>query len=198
MILNRNKRGTAITESEAGRAILRRMLATADVVLENFRPAPWKNSASATTHCVRPTRAHILPAHRLRDHRSVCRSRRFRSHRPGMSGLMSLTGEGRPPAVKVGVPITDMTLHLAWLRFSRLCAPPQDARARSRGIAARGWHSAYRLAKRDLLRHRASPGRSARRTLSALTGDPDRDGWINVAPQPGELLRLIEVIAPPI
>jgi len=39
MILNRNKRGTAINlKSEAGRSLLRRMLATADVLIENFRP----------------------------------------------------------------------------------------------------------------------------------------------------------------
>ena len=41
MILNRNKRGVSINlKSAAGKAVLAKMLASADVLIENYRPRP--------------------------------------------------------------------------------------------------------------------------------------------------------------
>ena len=46
--LARNKKCVTLDlKSERGRELLRDLVATADVFIENFRPAPWKNGAWA-------------------------------------------------------------------------------------------------------------------------------------------------------
>lgn len=112
MIINRNKRGIAIDAKQpAGAEVLRKLIASADVVLENFRPGTLAKMG--------------LSYEELRlNHPGLiyCTITGFGTDGPyaqragydliaqGMSGLMSLTGEGpgRPP-VKVGVPVGDVT-----------------------------------------------------------------------------------------
>lgn len=112
MIINRNKRGIAVdAKQEAGRKLLRRLIASADVVLENYRPGTLKKMGLSYEELRELNPALIY-----------CTITGFGSHGPyaqragydliaqGMSGLMALTGEGpgRPP-VKVGVPVGDVT-----------------------------------------------------------------------------------------
>ena len=48
--LNRNKRSVTINlKTEAGRSELKRLAASADVLVENFAPARWRAGASPTT-----------------------------------------------------------------------------------------------------------------------------------------------------
>lgn len=112
MIVNRNKRGVAVDlKAAAGRDVMMRMIEHADVVLENYRPGTMEKLGLA------------FDALQARNPALVyCKISGFGmtgpySQRPGydlitqgMSGLMSLTGEGpdRPP-VKVGVPVGDVT-----------------------------------------------------------------------------------------
>ena len=58
MMMNRNKRGIALDlKTAGGRRVFARLLEGADVVVENYRPAPWPGSASITRSCARTIRA---------------------------------------------------------------------------------------------------------------------------------------------
>lgn len=111
MMMNRNKRGIAIDlKSAQGRGILERLVARADVLIENYRHDTLDKLG--------------LGYDRLRQINPgliYCAISGFGRSGPyatqggfdlvaqGMSGLMAITGEaeGRPP-VKVGAPITDI------------------------------------------------------------------------------------------
>lgn len=112
LMMNRNKRGMAIDlKHEKGKAIARRLLRTADVAIENFRQGTMERLG--------------LGYEEMRKDNPVliyCEVSGFGRTGPyadrggydliaqGMSGLMSITGEGpgRPP-VKCGAPMTDIT-----------------------------------------------------------------------------------------
>jgi crotonobetainyl-CoA:carnitine CoA-transferase CaiB-like acyl-CoA transferase len=56
--INRNKRSIGLDfASEGGRAVLMKMLQSADVLIENFKPGSSTNGASATTCCARNFRS---------------------------------------------------------------------------------------------------------------------------------------------
>ena len=112
MMMNRNKRGIAVDlKSDGGKAVLRRLLSTADVVIENYRRGTMERFGLGYETLKRDNPSLIY-----------CEISGFGRTGPyaerggfdliaqGMSGLMSITGEapGRPP-VKVGAPITDIT-----------------------------------------------------------------------------------------
>ncbi len=112
MIVNRNKRGIAVDlKTDDGKGILRRLLATADVVIENYRRGTMerlglgyetlRQNNSGLIYCEISGFGRTGP---YRDRGG------FDLIAQGMSGLMSITGEGpgRPP-VKVGAPVTDIT-----------------------------------------------------------------------------------------
>ncbi len=112
LMMNRNKRGMAVDlKHEKGKAIARRLLRTADVAIENFRKGTMERLG--------------LGYEEMRKDNPVliyCEVSGFGRTGPyadrggydliaqGMSGLMSITGEGpgRPP-VKCGAPMTDIT-----------------------------------------------------------------------------------------
>jgi formyl-CoA transferase/CoA:oxalate CoA-transferase len=107
---NRGKRSLALdVKSEAGRAVLARLLETADVLVENFRPGVLAALGFAP--------AELLARHpRL----VVCSISGFGAtgpyaERPGfdpiaqaMSGLMSLTGTEESGPTRVGIAISDL------------------------------------------------------------------------------------------
>ena len=112
MMMNRNKRGIAVDlKSEAGRDVVRRLLEGADVVIENYRQGTMERFGLGYETLARANPGLIY-----------CEISGFGRTGPyaeragfdliaqGMSGLMSITGEGpgRPP-VKVGAPVTDIT-----------------------------------------------------------------------------------------
>ncbi len=60
MMMNRNKRGIAVNlKHEQGKAVVRRLLRDADVVIENYRrdTIPWRGWGSDTRCCRRATPA---------------------------------------------------------------------------------------------------------------------------------------------
>lgn len=112
MILNRGKRGLALDiKKPAGKEVLMRLLKDADALLENFRPGTMEKLGFGYETLKRHNPKLIY-----------CQITGFGNTGPyaerpgldliaqGMSGLMSLTGEGpgRPP-VKAGVPVADVT-----------------------------------------------------------------------------------------
>ncbi len=108
--VNRGKRGIVVDlKAPRGVAIVRGLAATADVLVENYRPGVMAklglDYATLRSECPRLIYASISgygqtgPASGKGGFDLVAQ---------GVSGLMSVTGEpGRPP-VKVGVPVTDL------------------------------------------------------------------------------------------
>ncbi|CAN5228005.1 CoA transferase [soil metagenome] len=108
--LNRNKRSLALDlKRDGGKALLRRLAATADVIVENLRPGTMRDLG-------------LAPEDLLRENARLvyCAVTGWGQDGPyaqepaldiivqGMSGLMSVTGEEGGPPVKVGVSVSDL------------------------------------------------------------------------------------------
>ena len=112
LMMNRNKRGFAVdTSSEAGRAALKRLALSGDVFIENYRKGAMEHFGLGHDDLVRakPSLVYCSLSGFGRTGPYADRGG-FDLIAQGMSGLMSITGEGpgRPP-VKVGAPVTDIT-----------------------------------------------------------------------------------------
>lgn len=112
MMMNRNKRGIVIDlKSEDGKAALRRMLESADVVIENYRMGTMEKLGLGYEELKK-----VNPGLIYCEISGFGRTGPYASRggfdliAQGMSGLMSITGEGpgRPP-VKSGAPVSDIT-----------------------------------------------------------------------------------------
>ena len=108
--LHRNKRGMTLNLKEPeGVAILKRLVATADVVVENFRPDVKHRLGIdyAALSAVNPRLVYASISGFGQDGPYADRPG-FDQIAQGMGGLMSITGEpGRGP-MRVGIPIADL------------------------------------------------------------------------------------------
>ena len=127
MMVNRNKRGIVLNLKD-GRAvaILKRMLATADVVLENYRKGTMERLGLGYEE-LRRENPGLIYAEISGFGRTGPYAERggFDLIAQGLSGLMAITGQwpGRPP-VTVGAPASAITAGpLSALRVSRVCRP---------------------------------------------------------------------------
>ena len=206
MILNRNKRGTAINlKSESGKAVLQKMLRTADVVIENYRPGTMERLGLGYESLRQQNRGLIY-----------CQITGFGRTGPyaeragfdliaqGMSGLMSVTGEGqgRPP-IKAGVPVGDISAGMlaamgilaAYIhRLKTGEGQLVDTSLLEASVINTYWVSAIFLATG------VSPGAigSAHPMSAPYQAIPTADGWINIgAANQANWLRLVEVIDMP-
>ncbi|MFQ5755076.1 MAG: CaiB/BaiF CoA transferase family protein [Acidiferrobacterales bacterium] len=112
LIMNRNKRGIAVDlKRDAGRELGRRLIADANIVIENFRKGTM-DRLGLGYDALRATNPGVVYCEVSGFGRTGPYSDRggFDLIAQGMSGLMSITGEGpgRPP-VKCGAPMTDIT-----------------------------------------------------------------------------------------
>ena len=206
LMMNRNKRGVALDlKTEGGKQVLRRLLADADVVTENYRAGTMAKMGFG------------YDALKVENPRLIyCSISGFGRTGPyadrggfdlvaqGMSGLMSITGEGpgRPP-VKVGAPVTDITAGLlgcmgilAALNHRHMTGRGQmvDTSLFEAGITHTYWQSAIAFASGVA----PQPMGSAHPLNAPYQAFQTADGWITVgaANQPN-WLRLIEVLEAP-
>jgi len=112
MMMNRNKRGIALDlKSDGGREAFKALLAKADVVIENYRADTMEKLGLGyeTLKAINPGLIYCEISGFGRTGPYAMRGG-FDLIAQGMSGLMSITGEGpgRPP-VKPGAPIADIT-----------------------------------------------------------------------------------------
>ena len=112
LMMNRNKRGIALDlKTEAGRGALLRLLDGADVLIENYRKGALDRMGLgfAALHERNPRLIYCSISGFGRTGPYADRGG-FDLIAQGMSGVMSVTGEGpdRPP-VKVGPPVTDIS-----------------------------------------------------------------------------------------
>jgi formyl-CoA transferase len=135
LAVNRNKRAISLDlKQPAGVAVLRRLAATADVLVENYRPgvAARLGVDYETLSALNPRLVYCSISGFGQTGPYAARGG-FDLIAQGMSGIMSATGaEGGPP-VKVGVPITDLGAGL-FAVFGILCA------LRARRVTGRGQH----------------------------------------------------------
>ncbi|MEB3223883.1 MAG: CoA transferase [Candidatus Sericytochromatia bacterium] len=109
--INRNKRSVVLDlKSDAGREALEALIATADVLIENFSPGVMARLGFAPEA--------LLARHPRLVIASISGFGQAGPHRDrpafdlvlqGMGGLMSLTGAPGGPPTRVGVPIADLT-----------------------------------------------------------------------------------------
>jgi crotonobetainyl-CoA:carnitine CoA-transferase CaiB-like acyl-CoA transferase len=112
MMMNRNKRGVAINlKTENGRSIARRLLADADVAIENYRKGTMERLGLGYQE-VKRFNPGIIYAELSGFGRTGPYAERagFDLIAQGMSGIMSITGEGGGgPPTKCGPPLSDIT-----------------------------------------------------------------------------------------
>jgi crotonobetainyl-CoA:carnitine CoA-transferase CaiB-like acyl-CoA transferase len=206
MMMNRNKRGIALDlKHPEGKAVLRRLLARADVVIENYRKGTMERLGLGydTLRADNPGLIYCEISGFGRSGPYAVRAG-FDLIAQGMSGLMSITGEGpgRPP-VKVGAPVTDITAGIlgALGVVAAVVARAESGRGQrvdtslfEAGIVHTYWQSAIALATGR------SPGPmgSAHPLNAPYQAFETADGWINVgAANQANWLRLLDVLEAP-
>lgn len=188
MIVNRNKRGIAVNLKKAeGVDVVRRLIAQADVVLENFRPgtmeklgldyASLKAANPGIIYCKITGFGLTGPYARRAGYDLIAQ---------GMSGIMSLTGEGpgRPP-VKVGVPIGDISAGIlasngvlaAYIERLRTGQGQYlDTSLYEASMIFTYWQAAMAFATGES----AGPMGSAHPVAAPYQAIPTQDGWVNI------------------
>jgi crotonobetainyl-CoA:carnitine CoA-transferase CaiB-like acyl-CoA transferase len=206
MMMNRNKRGIALDlKNEDGKAVLHRLLRDADVVIENYRRGTMEKLGFGY-EAMREINPGIIYCEISGFGRTgpLADAAGFDLIAQGMSGLMSITGEGhgRPP-VKVGAPVTDISAGLLACmgvmaalveRGKTGQGQKVDTSLFEAGIIHTYWQSAIRLATG------VSPGPmgSAHPLNAPYQAYPTADGWINVgAANQSNWLRLLDAIEAP-
>jgi len=203
MMMNRNKRGVALDlKQEEGKAVLLRLIKDADVVIENYRHDTMQRLGLdyETLNAINPGLIYceISGFGRTGPYRE---RGGFDLIAQGMSGLMSVTGEGpgRPP-VKVGPPVTDITagilgaMGVSAAYASRLQTGKGqrvDTSLFEAGITHTFWQSAIAFATGVS----PEPMGSAHPLNAPYQSMATEDGWINVgAANQANWLRMLEVI----
>lgn len=206
MMMNRNKRGISLNlKDPAGVEVLRKLLAEADVMIENYRKGTMEKLGLSYDEL-----AGINP--RL----IYCEISGFGRTGPyadrggfdliaqGMSGLMSITGEGpgRPP-VKVAAPISDinagilgaMGVSAAYANMLQTgLGQKVDTSLFEAAITQTYWQSAIAFATGE----KPEPLGSAHPLNAPYQAFQTRDGWINIgAANQSNWLRFLEVIKAP-
>lgn len=206
MILNRNKRGTAINlKSEAGKDVVRRLLSSADVVIENYRVGTMERLGLGYKS-LRQQNPGLIYCQITGFGRTGPYADRagFDLIAQGMSGLMSVTGEGsgRPP-IKAGVPVGDISAGMlaamgilaAYIhRLKTGKGQLVDTSLLEGSIVNTAWVSAIFLATG------VSPQAigSAHPMAAPYQALQTADGWINIgAANQANWLRLVEVLEIP-
>jgi crotonobetainyl-CoA:carnitine CoA-transferase CaiB-like acyl-CoA transferase len=188
MMMNRNKRGIALDlKQPEGREALLRLLDRADVVIENYRKGTMeKLGLGYETLAARNPGLIYCEVSGFGRTGPYAERGGFDLIAQGMSGLMSITGEGpgRPP-VKVGAPVTDITAGiLAAMGVSGAYAhrlqtgqgQRVDTSLFEAGIVHSYWQSAIAFATG------VSPGAmgSAHPLNAPYQAFRTADGWINI------------------
>jgi len=206
LIMNRNKRGIALDlKMEAGRRVLSRLLQDADVLIENYRRGTMERMGFGydALHVLNPRLIYCSISGFGRTGPYADRGG-FDLVTQGMSGLMSITGEGPGcPPVKLGAPVTDITAGilacvgiLAALHSRASTGQGQmvDTSLFEAGIIHTYWQSAICFATGRA----PGPMGTAHPLNAPYHAFPASDGWITVgAANQRNWLRLLEVLGAP-
>ncbi len=203
MMMNRNKRGVAVNLKDArGKVVLRRLLHDADVVIENYRRGTMERLGLGYDE-LKKDNPRLIYCEISGFGRTGPYADRggFDLIAQGMSGLMSITGEGpgRPP-VKVGAPVSDITAGIlgamgvvsAYVSALRTGEGQRvDTSLFEAAITHTYWQSAIAFATGE------SPGPmgSAHPLNAPYQALRTKDGWVNVgAANQANWLRLLDAL----
>lgn len=187
MMMNRNKRSIAIDlKHEEGKAVLRRLLADADVLTENYRKGTMEKLGFGydSLHETHPALIYCSISGYGRTGPYADKGG-FDLIAQGFSGLMSITGEPGQAPIKSGSPICDInagilaTVGIIAAYVHRLKTGKGqlvDTSLIEAGIQQTYWQAAIFFATG------VSPGPigSAHLLSAPYQAFPTRDGWINV------------------
>src|SRR5687767_11652562 len=203
--VNRGKRGIVLDlATPRGQEVMRRLVATTDILIENYRPGVMRRFGLDYPALARDHPALIYASISGYGQTGPDSSKGgFDLIAQGVSGLMSVTGEpGRPP-VKVGVPLTDLgaalfalAAILAALHYRDRTGLGQhiDTSLVEAGIALSVWEAA------EYFGHGIAPGPlgSAHRMLAPYQAIRCADGYITLAGGTDRLFeRLCTVLGHP-
>lgn len=206
MMMNRNKRGVAVDlKQEAGRAVLLRLLRSADAVIENYRRGTMERLGLGY-EALRTENPGLIYCEISGFGRTGPYAERggFDLIAQGMSGLMSITGEGegRPP-VKVGAPVTDITAGILGAMGILAAVVERQKSGKGQrvdtslfeaGIVHTYWQSAIAFATG----HSPGPMGSAHPLNAPYQAFQTADGWITLgAANQKNWLRLLDVLERP-
>ena len=188
MMMNRNKRGIVLDlKSAAGRQAFLRLIKTADVLIENFRRGTMEKLGLGydLLKCINPALIYLEVSGFGRTGPYADRAG-FDLIAQGMSGLMSITGDGVTDApMKVGAPVTDITAGILGAmgvsaayanRLKTGLGQKVDTSLFEAGITHTYWQSAIAFATGE------SPGAlgTAHPLNAPYQAFETADGWINV------------------
>jgi crotonobetainyl-CoA:carnitine CoA-transferase CaiB-like acyl-CoA transferase len=206
MMMNRNKRGIALDlKTDAARKILSRLLQDADVLIENYRAGTMERMGFGydSVHALNPRLIYCSISGFGRTGPYADRGG-FDLVAQGMSGLMSITGEGPDhPPMKIGAPVTDITagilacvavLAALQSRASTGMGQLVDTSLFEAGILFTYWQSAICFATGQA----PGPMGTAHPLNAPYQAFPASDGWITVgAANQANWLRLLEALEAP-
>jgi crotonobetainyl-CoA:carnitine CoA-transferase CaiB-like acyl-CoA transferase len=206
LMMNRNKRSIALDlKTEAGHAVLSRLLQDADVLIENYRRGAMERMGFGF-QALRASSPRLIYCSISGFGRTGPYADRggFDLVAQGMSGLMSITGEGPGcPPVKLGAPVTDITagilscvgiLAALHSRASSGRGQMVDTSLFEAGIIHTYWQSAIAFATGQA----PGPMGTGHPLNAPYQAFPAADGWITVgAANQGNWLRLLEALEAP-
>ena len=206
LMMNRNKRGIVVDlKTEGGKQVTRRLLADADVVIENYRKGTMERLGLGY-ESLRQANPGLIYCEISGFGRSGPYAERggFDLIAQGMSGLMSITGEapGRPP-VKCGAPMTDITAGIlgamgvlaAYIHRAKTGQGQRvDTSLFEAGIVHTYWQSAIALTSGTA----PGPMGSAHPLNAPYQAFETTDGWITLgAANQANWLKLLDLIEAP-
>ena len=206
MMMNRNKRGVALNLKDAQAVkVLHRLLKEADVVIENYRMGTMERLGLGYDD-LRALNPRLIYCEISGFGRTGPYAQRggFDLIAQGMSGLMSITGEGpgRPP-VKTGAPVSDITAGIVAAMgvsaaYARMLQTGEgqkvDTSLFEAAITQTYWQSAIAFATGVA----PGPMGSAHPLNGPYQAFETADGWINVgAANQRNWLRFLDVIGAP-
>ena len=206
LMMNRNKRGIVVDlKSAGGKQVARRLLAGADVIIENYRKGTMERLGLGY-ESLKEANPGLIYCEISGFGRTGPYAERggFDLIAQGMSGLMSITGEapGRPP-VKCGAPMADITAGIigamgvlaAYIHREKTGEGQRvDTSLFEAGIVHTYWQSAIALASGVA----PGPMGSAHPLNAPYEAFETTDGWITLgAANQANWLKLLDLIEAP-
>lgn len=198
---HRNKRAMALDlKTEGGRAVLRRMVEKADILVENYRPdvkfrlgIDYETLAAINPRLIYASISAFGQDGPYKDRPGVDQIIQ------GMSGLMSVTGAADGPPTRVGIPIADITAGLFAALGVLTAVIERTVSGKGQWVQTSLLESQIFMLDLQAVRYLMDGHTPKRVGNEHPTGVPTnayrtRDGYINIAPTPPMWDRLCRAI----